>query len=236
MKNSKIVFSRNLLAGLRLCVLMRKITAIEPQKKNPNRLNIALDGEFAFGLSRLAAAWLTVGQALSEEKIAALLAQDAREVALQYALRFLGYRARSRQEIYQHLTKHEIPAAVIEETLQRLVENGLLNDEAFARAWVENRSTFRPRGHRLLKMEMRQKGLPEESIQSALEQAGDEQTLALQAARKQAHKLQRLERLEFRNKLGAFLARRGFSYEVILPTVRQVWNELSTSLSNEDSG
>lgn len=215
---------------------MRKITAIEPQKKNPNRLNIALDGEFAFGLSRLAAAWLTVGQALSEEKIAALLAQDAREVALQYALRFLGYRARSRQEIYQHLTKHEIPAAVIEETLQRLVENGLLNDEAFARAWVENRSTFRPRGHRLLKMEMRQKGLPEESIQSALEQAGDEQTLALQAARKQAHKLQRLERLEFRNKLGAFLARRGFSYEVILPTVRQVWNELSTSLSNEDSG
>lgn len=213
---------------------MRKITAIEPQKKNPNRLNIALDGEFAFGLSRLAAAWLQVGQALDEEKIAALLAQDVREVALQYALRLLGYRARSRQELRQNLEKHEIPAVVIEETLQRLTENGLLNDEAFARAWVENRSTFRPRGRRALKMELRQKGLPEDSIQSALEQAEGEETLALQAARKQARKLQQLERLEFRNKLGSFLARRGFSYEVILPTVRQVWNELSSSLPDED--
>lgn len=214
---------------------MRKISAIEPQKKNPNRLNISLDGEFAFGLSRLAAAWLTVGQALDEEKIAALLAQDAREVALQAALRFLGYRARSRQELRQNLTKHEIPETVIEETLQRLEENGLLNDDAFARAWVENRSTFRPRGRRALKMELRQKGLPEDTIQSALEQADGEETLALQAARKWARKLQGLQYLEFRNKLAGFLARRGFSYEVILPTVRQLWNEFSIHLNDEDA-
>ena len=76
---------------------MRKITAIEPQKKNPNRVNIALEGQFAFGLSRLVAAWLAVGQTLSDEKIAALLADDAREAALQKALLFLGYRARSSQ-------------------------------------------------------------------------------------------------------------------------------------------
>ena len=73
---------------------MRKITAIEVQKKNPNRVNISLDDQFAFGLSRLAAAWLKVGQTLSEEKIADLQSADAREVAFQKAMRFLGYRAR----------------------------------------------------------------------------------------------------------------------------------------------
>ena len=64
------------------CVcLMKKITAIEVQKRSPNRVNIHLDGEFAFGLARIVAAWLRVGQDLSEEKIEQLQADDARERA-----------------------------------------------------------------------------------------------------------------------------------------------------------
>jgi len=210
---------------------MRKITAIEPQKKNPNRVNIALEGQFAFGLSRLVAAWLAVGQTLSDEKIAALLADDAREAALQKALLFLGYRARSSQEVRQNLAKHEIPEIVIAETLARLERSGLLNDGEFAHAWVENRSTFRPRGRRALKLELRQKGLSEESIQSALEQAASEDSLALEAARKYVRKLRGLDWLTFRNKLGGFLARRGFGYDVIAPVVRQVWNDYSNNLN-----
>jgi len=215
---------------------MRKITAIEPQKKNPNRVNIALEGQFAFGLSRLVAAWLAVGQTLSDEKIAALLADDAREAALQKALLFLGYRARSSQEVRQNLAKHEIPEIVIAETLARLERSGLLNDGEFAHAWVENRSTFRPRGRRALKLELRQKGLSEESIQSALEQAASEDSLALEAARKNVRKLRGLDWLTFRNKLGGFLARRGFGYDVIAPVVRQVWNDYSNNLNDEDVG
>jgi len=215
---------------------MRKITAIEPQKKNPNRVNIALEGQFAFGLSRLVAAWLAVGQTLSDEKIAALLADDAREAALQKALLFLGYRARSSQEVRQNLAKHEIPEIVIAETLARLERSGLLNDGEFAHAWVENRSTFRLRGRRALKLELRQKGLSEESIQSALEQAASEDSLALEAARKYVRKLRGLDWLTFRNKLGGFLARRGFGYDVIAPVVRQVWNDYSNNLNDEDVG
>ena len=60
--------------GLRLCVfnMAQRITAIEPQQKNPQRVNIYLDGEFAFGLAAVVAAWLRVGQELGEEKIASL--------------------------------------------------------------------------------------------------------------------------------------------------------------------
>src|SRR5258705_6654462 len=100
------------------CVcLMKKITAIEVQKRSPNRVNIYLDGEFAFGLARIVAAWLKTGQELSEEKIEQLQAEDARERALQQAMLFLSYRDRSESEIRQNLRKHEIPEQVIEQTL-----------------------------------------------------------------------------------------------------------------------
>ena len=208
---------------------MKKITAIEVQKKNPNRINISLDDEFAFGLSRLVAAWLRVGQELSEEKIATLQSEDAREVAYLKALRFLGYRARSVREVRENLRKHEIPEAVIEEVITRLQATNLLNDQEFAQAWVENRNTFRPRSRRALAMELRHKGLDDEVVQDVLAKNVDENALALEAARKHLRKVEKLEWPDFRQKLGSFLARRGFSYGVVAPVLRQVWSELHGS-------
>lgn len=215
---------------------MSKITALQPQKRDPQRVNIHLDGEYAFSLARIVAAWLKVGQELSEEKIASLQAEDARERAYQQALLFLSYRARSESEIRQNLRKHEIPEEVIEQTLERLRENQLANDEKFARAWVENRNTFRPRSRRALTVELRQKGLSDEAAQSAL--AGlDEEALAYEAGLKKARRLEVLEWNEFRKKLSEFLARRGFPYSVIAPVVSRIWNETHTekhTIDNEE--
>ncbi|CAG0952055.1 Regulatory protein RecX [Anaerolineae bacterium] len=205
---------------------MKKITAIEPQK-NRSRVNIHLDGEFAFGLARITAAWLHVGEVLSDEKIAKLQSEDARERAFQQAMLFLSYRARSEKEIRQNLRKHEIPEDVVEETLARLRENGLANDNKFARAWVENRNTFRPRSRRVLTMELRQKGLDDETVQDAVSNV-DENALAYDSARKRAGRFKGLEWGEFRRKLSEYLARRGFPYSVIAPVVTQVWNETRT--------
>ena len=209
------------------CVLMRKITAIQVQKKNPNRVNIHLDGEYAFGLARIVAAWLQVGQTLDEEKIAKIQAEDARERAMQQALLFLGYRARSEKEIRQNLSKHEFPEAVIEETLERLRQNGFANDKQFADAWVENRSSFRPRGRRALTLELRQKGIDDSTIESVLVDI-DEEALAYEAGLKKARKLRVQEWSDFRKKTSEFLARRGFSYSVIAPIVSRLWNEIHT--------
>jgi regulatory protein len=203
---------------------MRKITAIEAQKRNSNRVNIHLDGEFAFGLERITAAWLRIGQELDEKKIDQLQAEDTRERAFQQALLFLSYRARSESEIRKNLQKHEIPEAVIEETLERLRRDGLADDEQFARAWVENRSAFRPRSRRLMALELRQKGLDDDAAKSALESVDDE-ALAYEAAQKRATRFKGLEWSEFRTKLSGFLARRGFSYSVIAPVVTRIWNE-----------
>ncbi len=99
---------------------MKKITAIEPQKKDPKRVNLYLDGEFAFGLDRFVAAWLTVGQSLDEEKIAQLQIEDSQEKAYRQAMLFLGIRARSEMEVRRNLEKHQIPDVMIEQTIDAL--------------------------------------------------------------------------------------------------------------------
>jgi len=214
---------------------MAKITAIEPQKRDPNRVNIHLDGNYAFGLTRITAVWLKVGQELSDDKIASLQAEDDRERAYQQAMLFLSYRARSESEIRQNLSKHEIQQDVIEQTLARLRENQIADDKQFARAWVDNRNTFRPRSRRALQMELRQKGLSDEAAQSALEGL-DEEALAYEAGLKKARRLQSEEWSEFRKKLSEHLARRGFPYSVIASAVSRIWKEMHTEqLENEEN-
>jgi len=208
---------------------MNKITAIEPQQKNPQRVNIYLDGEFTFGLACITAGWLKVGQELSQEKIAALQAEDANELAYQKALHFLSYRLRSSAEVRQNLSKRGTPEPLVEETLNRLQRAGLVNDQEFARAWVENRNTFQPRSKSVLRMELRRKGLSDEIVQPVLDEQVNEKTLAFEAARKYARRLAGLGWPEFRQKLFGFLARRGFSYTTLSPIVSEVWKEIQTA-------
>jgi len=202
----------------------RKITALKAQKRNSQRINVYLDGEFAFGLSRIAAAWLQVGQTLSPEKIKELLGFDAQEVAYQRALNFISFRPRAQAEVRKNLRKHDTPEEVITQVLDRLCQSGLIDDAQFAQTWVENRSTFRPRSRRALTVELRQKGIGDEAIDVALRDL-DEDHLAYQAALKQSRKYKGLDRQTFRQKMSAFLARRGFSYGVAKPVVERVWSE-----------
>jgi len=100
-----------------------KITALTAQKRNHQRVNVFLDGEFAFGLSRIVAAWLHVGQMISDEKIEQLKAEDEREVAYQQGLKYLAYRPRSLAETRLHLQSQDLSPASIEDALERLQKN-----------------------------------------------------------------------------------------------------------------
>jgi regulatory protein len=204
----------------------RTITAIKAQKRNPHRLNIYLDGEYALSLARIVAAWLTVGRVLTDAEIAALQEKDTVEKAFQQAMLFLSYRVRSVAEVTRNLVEKGFSEVVVEQTVARLQQNGLLNDASFAQAWVENRDTFRPRGRRILAMELRQKGVADEVIDEALGDSSGEEDLAYQAAQRQARRLAGLDRKMFRSRLAGFLGRRGFSYETIAPVVERLWSEI----------
>lgn len=211
----------------------QKITALEIQKRNRNRVNVYLDEEFAFGLSRINAAYLEIGRILSTEEIKDLINTDIREVAYQKALHFLSYRPRSENEIQVNLKKHKYPDDVIHDVIGKLKQQNLVNDRDFAKNWVENRSEFRPRGQKALKMELAKKGINRDIIDEVLLNTNDEE-LAYQAAKKQMSKYKRLNWEEIRIKLISFLARRGFSYDTGATTVRKLWNEYHDEFDREN--
>jgi regulatory protein len=215
---------------------MATITTIETQKRRPDRANIHLDGEFAFSLAGILAAKLKVGQQLDPSAVASLKDDDAAEQAFQRALRFLSFRTRSEAELRVHLRKHKVPDAVVDRTMLRLKGSQLADDSRFAQAWIENRNTFRPRGRRALLWELKRKGISAQQAESAVAEL-DEPALAYQAAGKRAQHLATQPWPDFRRKLSAFLARRGFDSSIIAPVVSRLWGETHTgpnSSVNED--
>lgn len=204
----------------------QKITALKAQKRNPNRINVYLDGIFAFGLARVVAAWLQVGQTLNEEKIDSLQNEDTLELAYQKSLHLLGYRPRSENEVRRKLSEKGFSVEVIDSVSERLKSSGLIEDRQFAKNWVENRVTFRPRSHRLMAIELRQKGVTDDAIQEALDTSVDDAALAYDAAVRYSRRLSGLEWGEFRERIYSYLRRRGFSYGTISTAVQRLWSEL----------
>jgi regulatory protein len=202
------------------------ITALVVQKRNKERINVYLDGEFAFGVAASAAMGLRKGQALSDEEIARLKALDQIEKAYQRALNFLSYRPRSMAEVQRNLRKKDVPEDVIEQIVERLERIGLLDDEEFARYWIENRQQFKPRSARALRYELRQKGIPEVVIEGALDDFDDENA-AYRAAQARASRYANGDERTFRQRLGDFLARRGFDYGTSRDVLGRLWEELN---------
>ena len=197
-----------------------KITSLKVQKRNKQRVNVHLDGRFAFGLAAIEAASLQVGQHLSAEDVARLEERDVVEVAKERALGLLSYRPRSQGELRRRLKEKGYTEETITEVLERLTRAGLLNDLEFARYWIENRFQFNPRGVRALRQELWQKGIDDTTIDEALV-GYDEDEAAARATEKALRRLQRLDPETFRRRLNDYLRRRGFPYPIIRQLVDQ---------------
>lgn len=201
---------------------MNKITALTAQKRNKERVNVYLDGKFAFGLAVEAAVGLRVGQTLTPAEIAELQDRDQFARAKEKALRYLTYRPRSESEVWRNLQKKGYEDDLITGVIHYLKERDLLDDEAFAAYWVEQRETFKPRSRLALRQELREKGVARRVIDAAV--AGvDEYAAAERAAEKRARRWDHLPFDEFRKKMGGYLKRRGFRYDVTKTTIEKIW-------------
>ncbi len=205
------------------------VTALKFQKGNKERVNVYLDGTYAFGLSAvIAATRLRRGQVLSDVEIAELQTQDERDRAYDQAIRFLRYRPRSRAEMEQYLRGKHFSEDAVNNAMARLEQAGYLDDETFARFWVENRQRFRPRSRRALSVELRRKGLEHELVRDVVSEQNDEEA-AWQAVEPQLSRWRALGKEELRRKLTDFLARRGFDYETIRVVYHRVCQALHTN-------
>jgi regulatory protein len=204
------------------------ITAIEPQVRGGGkRANVFVDGRYAFSLTIELAAGLRVGSAVTASTASGLLNEDQRARVYDAALRFLGARPRSEREIRTRLAKHQFAPEMVDGAIERLRRIGLVDDAAFAEYWVEQRQTHRPRGGRLLKQELRAKGIDQDTAAAAIPDDEDAEG-AYRAAARKAYSLRALDERTFKQRLGAFLQRRGFDYETTRSVVGRLWQETSS--------
>jgi len=205
-------------------LIVKTVTALKLQKKNKDRVNVFLDGEYALAVSFNTAATLRKGQQLSAAEIDQLRQDGEENRAYHQALHFLGFRPRSQAEVSKRLKEKEFEAELIQNVLDRLVAEGYVNDEAFARFWVENRTRFRPRSARALRYELRQKGVADAVIEGAVTDL-DEEAAAWDALVKQADRWRALDEAAFIQKAVGFLARRGFAYNIAKTAAMRMWHE-----------
>jgi regulatory protein len=144
-------------------------------------------------------------------------------VVLEAALRFLEARARSEAEVRRRLMSAGYRSDLVEGAVTRLAELGVLDDEAFARAWIESRDRVRPRGERALRRELALKGVDREVSDEVLDErregAGEGRNVDLEAAgRLLARNARSLARVADprgrRQRAYALLARNGFDPEI----------------------
>ncbi|MFH1383235.1 MAG: RecX family transcriptional regulator [Chloroflexota bacterium] len=209
---------------------MPKITALRAGRGRGKRINIFLDGKFAFSLGAevVAKERLQAEQVLSDEQIRALVRSGDSQRCLDAALHYLGYRPRSESELDERLRRRGFADDVRVETITRLRRLGLVNDLAFAQFWKETRETFSPRSQRLTRLELRRKGVANDILEEVIDTIDDDES-AYQAARNRSRHLAHVEYESFRRRLGEYLKRRGFSYGVINKAIRRVWQERNTA-------
>jgi len=205
-----------------------QISAIEPQKRKRDRFSVFLDGHFAFGISAplLLENQLQVGKALKEEEIVKIIQKEELSKLMDRVLHFLSYRARSEKEVVDFLIKkiavgenikyHQAKdSPLIPQVVSKLKKYKYLNDFEFAKWFVSSRIKSKPRGIRLLKLELFKKGIDKDIVDKVLSKDINQKELAKKAIEKKIKKWQKLPSLQLKKKVYSYLASRGFDWEII---------------------
>ena len=208
-----------------------RITKIEAQKRRPERKSIFVDGKFLAGVSdeTLLRTGLRTGDAIDPTTIQSLQQTEGLLSAKNAALRFLSVRPRTVREIRDKLRQKEFTDSETSNTIEELKRTGLLDDDAFARMYIRNAMQVRPIGKVLLKRKMLLLGVDLRTIEAALADTLPEYDQS-QVARASAEKFltrgsqtrRKPDAVKDRKRVGSYLARRGFTWDVIEPILKEL--------------
>lgn len=194
---------------------MPKITDIKQQKRSTERFSLYIDGRYSFSLGDLALSnsGLRIGQELSGDEVERWQSQALEAKAYNAALGQLSYRRRSRRELADYLKRKEYDEKISASVIRRLEDLGLIDDAAFASAWIADRQLLRPRSRRTLQTELIKKGIERDAIADALSQISEDSQL--DALTDLIERKRRQSAYADPQKLMAFLARQGYGYDQI---------------------
>ena len=201
---------------------MSVITDIRRQRRvGSNRFNVLLDGAYAFTLSDLdlSMSGLKIGQELDVSEVEQYSQAADRAKAYALALRYLGVRLRSRKELQDYLKRKDCEREEIDNALERLEELGMVNDAAFAGAWIADRMAVRPRSRMRLGQELAAKGVARETVNIALQNLEPEREIDTLKAL-----IERKQRSGYADdkKLIGYLQRQGYRWSLIKEALDQL--------------
>ena len=176
------------------------ITKLTQGKKNKNRANVYLDGQYSFSISldNLVSFSLKIGDTISEEKISEIKNVEGYLRAYDRALTFISYRKRSEKEVKDKLKSLEFEEDVVEKTMDRLKKNSFIDDVDFTLSWIINRNRLKPTSRKILFTELYQKGIEKSIIENELAGISNEEEV---------------------EKIKKYLYSKGFSWDMIKKVV-----------------
>jgi len=198
------------------------ITQLKQQRKQ-GRVNVYLDGKFAFGidLENLIKFNLKVEQELTEEEVEEIVKKAELQKTFDKLLRFAMLRPRSEKEVRDWFKRKDVHVSLYVDLIKKLKKFDLLDDKKFAEWWIDQRTAFRPRGERALYAELMQKGIDKNIIAAVLEEKDiDEVSIAKQLINRNEYKWKKYQGFDKKQKIQQFLARKGFSWNVIKEVVK----------------
>jgi regulatory protein len=208
---------------------MPVITSITEQKKRSERVSVFVDGDFFAGThqSVIVKLGLKTGDVVDMARLQELLDSEITNKAFTSALRLLSYRARTESELILRLKQKTFPEAAILEAINKLKELGYLNDQKFTKEYVVARTLVKPMGKIRLKNELVLKGVKKELVEDALEKISEEDEVesARALTQRRIAKADKAD-VKLKDRLAAFLNRRGFDWETINKVLEQELGEL----------
>ena len=198
---------------------MNEITAITPQVKDKTRCNIYVDGRFCCGLTleTVVKNRLKAGQEVTQEGLERMQLESEKATALNKALVFLSATRKTEKEIRAHLTRKGYLPAVIAYVIEKLREYDFVNDNEYAEAYTE--SAAKRKGGRLIRMELRNKGIAEEAIESAVSGIDSEKELATAAGILEKYMRGKSADKPTLQKAYRHLIGKGFDYDIVKETL-----------------
>lgn len=237
-KKKKLWIPKRRLVKTSKSIIVFKVTAVLQQKKNPHRFNIFLDGQFAFGVDEdtVVSFRLIPGKKIDQSKLSEMLFEASVGELMERMYGLLARRARSQKEILDYLKalsykrkikgQEEISELVQKSLIDKLKQNGLINDSEFAAALVESRK--RKKGIIALKFELLKKGISKEDIDLVLNNIPrvEQELSATSLLQKRLPKYQNLDKNKCKQKSLEYLLRLGFEYELAAAVVEKLIGKL----------
>lgn len=213
---------------------MATITKISAQKR-PGRYNIFLDGHYAFPVSEeiLIKFVLHKGQEIDEDFKNKLLQAEVNAKAYQLALHYLSYQLRTISEMKTYLRDHEVEFDVIEDVITRLKRQQLLDDRAYAKAYVRTQLRLSLKGPYVLKRELQRKGIRDAQIINESLALFDEDTIIQKGEKLAMQVWQRQKRLSARarqQKIRQRLQAKGYRAQ----DIDLIWPHLTLTIDADD--